>query len=74
MRTPVPNDSTRTLFDVFDPDYRWLGQVSGSRYLGRWQAQLIGDMMVGQGEDEEGNPVVVVYRIERSVAGSEGRR
>ena len=65
VRTPVPNDSTRTLFDVFDPQLRWLGQVSGSKYLGRWQAQLIGDRMVGQGEDEEGNPVVVVYRIQR---------
>lgn len=65
VRTPVPSDSTRTLFDVFDPQYRWLGQVSGSKYLGRWQARLLGDVMIGQGEDEEGNPVVVVYRVDR---------
>ena len=68
VRTPVPSDSTRTLFDVFDPEYRWLGQVAGSRYLGRWQAQLIGDLMVGQGENEEGSPVVVVYRIVRGAS------
>ena len=45
--------------------YRWLGQVPGSKYLARWQASLQGDRMIGQGEDEEGNPVVVVYRVDR---------
>ena len=68
VRTPVPSDSTRTLFDVFDPQLRWLGQVSGSRYLGRWQAWFLGDQMVGQGEDEEGNPVIVVYGVQRNEA------
>lgn len=65
VRLPLPGDSTRTLFDVFDPQLRWLGQVSGPRILGEWNIQLSGDRMVGWGEDEEGNPLVVVYRIER---------
>jgi hypothetical protein len=68
VRTPLPSDSTRTLFDVFDPQFRWLGQVSGSRYLGRWQARFLGDQMVGQGEDEDGNPVIVVYGVQRNEA------
>jgi hypothetical protein len=66
VRTPVPSDSNRTLFDVFDPEYRWLGQVSGSAHLGKLQAQLIGDRMVAVGESMEGDPLVVVYRIERT--------
>ncbi|HET7041265.1 MAG TPA: hypothetical protein VFI13_04575 [Gemmatimonadales bacterium] len=65
IRTPVPGDSTRSLFDVFDPQYRWLGEVAGSRYLKRWGIGIVGDRMYGYGEDEEGNPVVVVYRIQR---------
>ncbi|HVX88540.1 MAG TPA: hypothetical protein VG940_06400, partial [Gemmatimonadales bacterium] len=68
VRTPLPSDSTRTLFDVFDPQYRWLGQVSGSKYLARWQARFLGDQMVGQGEDEDGNPVIVVYGVQRTEA------
>lgn len=68
VRTPFPSDSTRTLFDVFDPQLRWLGQVTGSKYLGRWQARFLGDRMVGQGEDEDGNPVIVVYGVQRSEA------
>lgn len=64
-RTPVPGDTTRSLFDVFDPQYRWLGRVSGSRMLRSWGMKLAGDRMIGFGEDEEGNPVVVVYRIDR---------
>ena len=67
IRTPVPGDSTRTLFDLFDPQYRWLGQVSGSGYLGKLQAQLIGDRMVAVGESMEGEPLVIIYRIERTV-------
>lgn len=65
VRTPVPGDSTRALFDVFDPTHRWLGQVSGSGLLRAWGMRLSGDHMIGYGEDGEGNPVVVVYRIER---------
>ena len=65
VRTPVPTDSTRTLFDVFDPEHRWLGQVSGSKYLRAWRAYLLGGHMVGMGEDDEGNPLVIVYKIER---------
>lgn len=65
VRLPLPGDSTRSLFDVFDPDHRWLGQVSGSSLLAGSRMRLVGDRMVGFGEDEEGNPVVVVYRIER---------
>ena len=65
IRTPVPADSTRSLFDVFDPQFRWLGQVSGSRYLRSWGMGISGDRVFGYGEDEEGNPVVVVYRIVR---------
>jgi hypothetical protein len=65
VRTPIPTDSTRTLFDIFDREHRWLGQVSGSKYLRSWSAYLLGGHMVGVGEDEEGNPVVIVYRIER---------
>jgi hypothetical protein len=65
VRTPLPTDSTRTSFDVFDPQHRWLGQVSGSRYLRSWDAFLIGEHMIGLGEDDEGNPLVIVYRIER---------
>jgi hypothetical protein len=65
VRTPNPSDSTRTLFDIFDPQYRWLGQVSGSKYLRGWSVGIVGDRVIGQGEDEEGAPIVVVYRIER---------
>lgn len=65
VRTPIPTDSTRTNFDVFDTQHRWLGQVSGSKYLRSWNAYLIGDRMIGMGEDEEGNPLVIVYKIER---------
>jgi len=65
IRTPVPADSMRTLFDVFDPQFKWLGQVAGSRYLRRWGTGITGDRMYGYGEDEAGNPVVVVYKIER---------
>lgn len=65
IRTPLPEDSTRVLFDIFDAQYRWLGQVSGSRFLGAFRIGFFGDKMVGQGEDEAGNPVVVVYKIER---------
>jgi hypothetical protein len=65
VRVPLPGDSTRTLFDVFDTQHRWLGQVSGSKFLGSWSIQIIGDRVVGRGEDEEGNPLVVVYKIER---------
>jgi hypothetical protein len=39
--------------------------VSGSRLLRSYSAKLVGDRMVGYGEDEEGNPVVVVYQIRR---------
>jgi hypothetical protein len=67
VRVPLPGDSTRTLFDVFDTQHRWLGQVSGSKFLGSWSIQIIGDRVVGRGEDEEGNPLVVVYRIERGL-------
>jgi hypothetical protein len=65
IRTPVPADSTRSLFDVFDPQFRWLGQVSGSHYLRTWGMGITGDRIYGYGEDEEGNPVVVVYKIVR---------
>jgi hypothetical protein len=65
IRTPVPTDTTRSLFDVFDSQFRWLGQVSGSHYLRTWGLGISGDRVYGLGEDEEGNPVVVVYRIER---------
>lgn len=65
VRIPVPGDSSRSLFDVFDAQHRWLGQVSGSRFLRSWSLKLEGDRVTGFGEDEEGNPVVVVYRIER---------
>lgn len=65
VRTPIPTDSTRTNFDVFDPQHRWLGQVSGSKYLSSWNAYLIGDHMIGVGEDDDGNPLVIVYKIER---------
>lgn len=65
IRLPLPGDSTRSLFDVFDPELRWLGQVSGSEYLRSWNIQVRGDRVVGWGEDEEGNPLVVVYKIER---------
>jgi hypothetical protein len=67
VRTPVPSDSTRSLFDVFDPAHRWLGQVSGTKYLGRWQTAMVGDRLVGQGEDDAGNPIVVIYRIDRTI-------
>jgi hypothetical protein len=68
-RTPLPTDTTRSLFDVFDPSHRWLGQVSGGRLLRSWGMKLTGDRMVGFGEDDQGNPMVVVYRIERGGAG-----
>ena len=64
-RTPLPGDSTRTLFDIFDPAHRWLGQVAGSGLLRAWGMKLSGDHMIGFGEDDDGNPVVVVYRIQR---------
>jgi hypothetical protein len=65
VRLPLPGDSTRTLFDVFDPELRWRGQVSGTDLLGQYRTRIIGDLIVGMGEDREGNPVVAVYRIER---------
>jgi len=69
IRTPNPSDSTRTTFDVFDTEFRWLGQVSGSKYLRSWSVGIVGDRVIGQGEDDEGNPIVVVYRIERGAGG-----
>src|SRR5688572_17149389 len=48
VRVPLPGDSTRTLFDVFDTQHRWLGQVSGSKFLGSWSIQIIGDRVVGR--------------------------
>lgn len=64
-RTPLPGDSTRTLFDIFDRSHRWLGQVAGSGLLRSYGMKLAGDHMIGFGEDAEGDPVVVVYRVER---------
>lgn len=65
VRQPVPTDSTRSLFDIYDPSYRWLGQVAGAKVLRSWGIVLGGDRVIGYGEDEEGNPLVVVYAIRR---------
>jgi hypothetical protein len=66
IRTPVPSDSGRTLFDVFDPQHRWLGQVAGSGALGKLESRFIGDRLVAVGGSAEGDPLVIIYRIERT--------
>jgi hypothetical protein len=70
VRDPAAADTTSTRFDVFDPRFRWLGQVAGApllreRMLRNWGMGIAGDRMYGFGEDDRGEPVVVVYRIDR---------
>ncbi len=55
-------DETRTVFDLFDQEGVFLGEVTTARLLK--QFDLRGDRMVGAGFTEDGIPVVVLLQIQ----------
>jgi hypothetical protein len=65
IRLSQPADTTGTLFDIFDRSGAYLGQVAGSTYLRGYALHLAGDHLLCIGEDADGLPLVIVYRIDR---------
>jgi hypothetical protein len=59
------DDSAHTRFDVFDSTGVYLGQVLGPAGLVSWRSRWEGDALVAYLENAEGEPAVVVYRIDR---------
>jgi sugar lactone lactonase YvrE len=58
-----PEGAKGTLFDVFDPDGRYLGEVSAPLSL---QTVLIrGTALYATATDEDDAPVIVRFRIQR---------
>lgn len=66
VRLHGPHDEGATVFDVFDPEGRYLGAVRAPRELGVYTPLLIApDVVYGVVRDELDVPQVVRWRIER---------
>jgi hypothetical protein len=57
-------DVSRTVFDLFDPEGVFLGEVTTPRMIRPFD--LRGERLVGAGFTEEGVPVVTLYHIQRT--------
>jgi hypothetical protein len=59
------DDASHTWFDVFDSTGVYLGKVAGPPGLVGWRMTWGGDEMLAYLENDEGEPAVVKYRIQR---------
>jgi hypothetical protein len=59
------DDASHTWFDVFDSTGVYLGKVPGPPGLVGWRMTWGGDEMLAYLENDEGEPAVVKYRIQR---------